>query len=130
MQGFLAGGVTQEALATALGGAIDGVLSELVVLSEQDVVYVPPHLTDEDAVTLRRAYGCSWPCKHCIHSASSRACASNLCGLTRDVRGDERRYHATRVAPLDRKELYLEEVRDAYEYLSSGTRTGKVTIRI
>jgi len=117
MQGFLAGGVTQEALATALGGAIDGVLSELVVLSEQDVVYVPPHLTDEDAVTLRRAYGCSWPCKH-------------LCGLTRDVRGDERRYHATRVAPLDRKELYLEEVRDAYEYLSSGTRTGKVTIRI
>ncbi len=45
MQGFLAGGITADALATALGGAIDGVLSEYVALSEQGVVHVPaaPH---------------------------------------------------------------------------------------
>jgi NADPH:quinone reductase-like Zn-dependent oxidoreductase len=31
MQGFIAGGITAEALRTALGGAIDGMLAEYVV---------------------------------------------------------------------------------------------------
>jgi NADPH:quinone reductase-like Zn-dependent oxidoreductase len=60
MQGFIAGGITAEALATALGGAMDGVLSEYVVLSEQGVVHVPAHLTDEEAATLPCAAVTAW----------------------------------------------------------------------
>jgi NADPH:quinone reductase-like Zn-dependent oxidoreductase len=60
MQGFLAGGITAEALATALGGAIDGVLSEYVALSEQGLVHVPAHLTDEEAATLPCAAVTAW----------------------------------------------------------------------
>jgi len=60
MQGFIAGGITAGALATALGGAIDGVLSEFVVLSEQGVVHVPQHLTDEEAATLPCAGVTAW----------------------------------------------------------------------
>jgi NADPH:quinone reductase-like Zn-dependent oxidoreductase len=60
MQGFLAGGITADALATALGGAIDGVLSEYVALSEQGVVHVPAHLTDEEAATLPCAAVTAW----------------------------------------------------------------------
>jgi len=60
MQGFIAGGITAGALATALGGAIDGVLSEFVVLSEQGVVQVPGHLTDEEAATLPCAAVTAW----------------------------------------------------------------------
>jgi NADPH:quinone reductase-like Zn-dependent oxidoreductase len=60
MQGFIAGGITAEASATALGGAIDGVLSEYVVLSEQGVVQVPAHLTDEEAATLPCAALTAW----------------------------------------------------------------------
>ena len=60
MQGFLAGGITAEALATALGGAIDGMLSEYAVLNEQGVVHVPTHLTDEEAATLPCAAVTAW----------------------------------------------------------------------
>ncbi len=60
MQGFIAGGITAQALATALGGAIDGVLSEYVVLSEEGVVQVPAHLTDEEAATLPCAAVTAW----------------------------------------------------------------------
>ena len=60
MQGFIAGGLTAGALATALGGAIDGVLAEFVVLSEQGVVHVPRHLTDEEAATLPCAAVTAW----------------------------------------------------------------------
>ena len=60
MQGFIAGGITAGALATALGGAIDGVLSEFVALSEQGVVHVPQHLTDEEAATLPCAGVTAW----------------------------------------------------------------------
>jgi NADPH:quinone reductase-like Zn-dependent oxidoreductase len=60
MQGFIAGGITAQALATALGGAVDGVLSEYVVLSEQGVVQVPAHLNDEEAATLPCAAVTAW----------------------------------------------------------------------
>jgi NADPH:quinone reductase-like Zn-dependent oxidoreductase len=60
MQGFVAGSITADALATALGGAIDGVLSEYVVLGEQGVVQVPAHLTDEEAATLPCAAVTAW----------------------------------------------------------------------
>jgi len=60
MQGFLAGRICAAALSTALGGAIDGVLAEYVVLSEQGLVQVPAHLTDEQAATLPCAAVTAW----------------------------------------------------------------------
>jgi len=60
MQGFIAGGITAEALRTALGGAIDGMLAEYVVLSEHGVVSVPAHLADEEAATLPCAAVTAW----------------------------------------------------------------------
>jgi NADPH:quinone reductase-like Zn-dependent oxidoreductase len=60
MQGFIAGGITAHALGTALGGAIDGMLAEHVVLSEQGVVPVPAHLTDEEGATLPCAAVTAW----------------------------------------------------------------------
>jgi NADPH:quinone reductase-like Zn-dependent oxidoreductase len=46
--------------ATALGGAIDGMLAEQGVLSEQGVVKVPEHLTDEEAACLPCAAVTAW----------------------------------------------------------------------
>jgi len=60
MQGFIAGHISAEMLSTALGGALDGVLAEYVVLSEQGVVQVPAHLTDEEAATLPCAAVTAW----------------------------------------------------------------------
>jgi NADPH:quinone reductase-like Zn-dependent oxidoreductase len=60
MQGWIAGAPTAEVAATALGGAIDGMLAEYVVLSEQGVVRVPEHLSDEEAATLPCAAVTAW----------------------------------------------------------------------
>jgi NADPH:quinone reductase-like Zn-dependent oxidoreductase len=60
MQAWLAGTVPQEAPLSALGGAIDGMLAEYVVLSEQGVVKVPAHLTDEEAACLPCAGVTAW----------------------------------------------------------------------
>lgn len=60
MQGWLGGGITAEAAATALGGAIDGMLAQCVVLSEQGVVKLPQHLTYEQAATLPCAAVTAW----------------------------------------------------------------------
>ena len=60
MQGWIAGGITAEMAATALGGAIDGMLAEQVVLSEQGVVKLPEHLSDEEAATLPCAAVTAW----------------------------------------------------------------------
>lgn len=60
MQKWIAGDPTPEAAASALGGAIDGMLAEYVVLSEQGVVKVPAHLTDEEAASLPCAAVTAW----------------------------------------------------------------------
>lgn len=60
MQGWLAGGITAEIAVTALGGAIDGMLAERVVLSENGVVRVPEHLTHAEAATLPCAAVTAW----------------------------------------------------------------------
>jgi NADPH:quinone reductase-like Zn-dependent oxidoreductase len=60
MQGWIAGGITAEVAATALGGAVDGMLAEQVVLSEQGVVKVPEHLSDEEAACLPCAAVTAW----------------------------------------------------------------------
>jgi len=59
-QNWEAGGITPEAMASALGGAIDGVLAESVVLNETAVVPVPSHLSMEEAATLPCAALTAW----------------------------------------------------------------------
>ncbi|MFN9389282.1 MAG: zinc-dependent alcohol dehydrogenase family protein, partial [Betaproteobacteria bacterium] len=60
MQAWLGGGIPPEAPGSALGGAIDGMLAEHVVLSEQGVVKVPAHLTDAEAACLPCAAVTAW----------------------------------------------------------------------
>jgi NADPH:quinone reductase-like Zn-dependent oxidoreductase len=60
MQAWIAGGIPAEAPASALGGAIDGMLAEQVVLSAEGVVRVPGHLSDEEAACLPCAAVTAW----------------------------------------------------------------------
>lgn len=77
MQGWLAGGITAEMAATALGGAIDGMLAEQVVLSEQGVVKVPAHLSDEEVATLPCAAVTAW--NALVRQAQVRAGETVVC---------------------------------------------------
>lgn len=52
MQSWIGGEVTEQHGKSALGGAIDGMLSEYVVLSEEGLVATPEHLSDQEAATL------------------------------------------------------------------------------
>ena len=60
MQRWIAGGITPEAGTSALGGAIDGMLAEMVVLHEDGLVAIPGHLTFEEAATLPCAAVTAW----------------------------------------------------------------------
>ncbi len=64
MQKWIAGGVTAEggrqAGASALGGAIDGMLAEQVVLHEDGLVHIPEHLSFEEGSTLPCAAVTAW----------------------------------------------------------------------
>ena len=60
MQQWLDGEITEAKGRSALGGAIDGVFAEQVVLDAEGVVQVPPHLTDEEAATLPCAAVTAW----------------------------------------------------------------------
>jgi len=55
-----AGEPTREKVRPALGGPLDGVLAEQVVLPERGVVPIPSHLTDEEAATLPCAGLTGW----------------------------------------------------------------------
>lgn len=59
-QRWPAGEITPEAMASALGGAIDGVLAEEVVLREDGMVRIPDHLSYEEAATLPCAAVTAW----------------------------------------------------------------------
>ena len=52
MRDFLAGDPDEAALASGLGGGVDGVLADTVVLPERSLVATPEHLSDEQAATL------------------------------------------------------------------------------
>lgn len=52
MQTWIDGGPDREKAASALGGSIDGILSEFRIFHEQGLVKVPAHLSDEEAATL------------------------------------------------------------------------------
>ena len=60
MQRWLAGDLTDAGAKSGLGGAIEGVAAEQVVLSEEGVVKVPQFLSDEEAATLPCAALTAW----------------------------------------------------------------------
>lgn len=60
MQAWLDGEVNESKAKTALGGAIDGVLADMVVLHEDGVTPVPSHLTEAEAATLPCAAVTAW----------------------------------------------------------------------
>ncbi|MFN2456155.1 MAG: NAD(P)-dependent alcohol dehydrogenase [Pyrinomonadaceae bacterium] len=60
MQTWIGGEVTPAHSKSALGGAIDGMLAEYVVLSEEGVVHIPEHLSYEEAATLPCAAVTAW----------------------------------------------------------------------
>lgn len=59
-QRWIDGQITQHAMASALGGAVDGMLAELVVLHQDGLVSVPEHLSDLEAATLPCAALTAW----------------------------------------------------------------------
>lgn len=54
------GPIDADAMASALGGALDGVLAEAVALREDGLVAIPDHLTFEEAATLPCAALTAW----------------------------------------------------------------------
>jgi len=60
MPGWHAGELTEEAAATALGGAVDGVLAEARVFPQDGLVSLPEHLSYEEASTLPCAAVTAW----------------------------------------------------------------------
>ena len=60
MQTWLAGEPTQAHTQSALGGAIDGMLAEQVILHEDGLVHVPDYLSYEEAATLPCAAVTAW----------------------------------------------------------------------
>jgi NADPH:quinone reductase-like Zn-dependent oxidoreductase len=64
MQRWLDGPLTAEKSKAALGGDIDGMLAEYVLLSEEGVVRFPEHLSYEEAATLPCAGVTAWNALH------------------------------------------------------------------
>ncbi len=59
-QRWLAGGITETLARSTLGGDLDGMLAEKVVLSEEGVVPIPEHLSFSEASTLPCAAVTAW----------------------------------------------------------------------
>lgn len=60
MQTWIAGSLDEEKGKSALGGAINGMLAEYVVLNQEGVVKFPQHLSYEEAATLPCAAVTAW----------------------------------------------------------------------
>lgn len=60
MQNWLAGDIQAYHAGSALGGALDGMLRDYVVLSEEGVVKLPGHLSYEEGATLPCAAVTAW----------------------------------------------------------------------
>ena len=60
IQSWISGPPTMERLTSTLGGPLDGVMTEYMVLSEQGVVKAPEHLSDEEAAALPCAALTAW----------------------------------------------------------------------
>jgi NADPH:quinone reductase-like Zn-dependent oxidoreductase len=61
-QNWSDGRISAEAMASAMGGAIEGILAEKVVLSEVGAVHIPAHMSFEEAATLPCAGLTAWNC--------------------------------------------------------------------
>jgi NADPH:quinone reductase-like Zn-dependent oxidoreductase len=59
-QRWISGAPDKAKLLSALGGPLDGMLADHIVLHEDGVVVVPHHLTDEEAATLPCAAVTAW----------------------------------------------------------------------
>ncbi|WP_027714398.1 NAD(P)-dependent alcohol dehydrogenase [Desulfuromonas sp. TF] len=59
-QNWSSGAISREATAKALGGSVDGMLAEYVVLPERGIIHTPRHLTFEEAATLPCAGVTAW----------------------------------------------------------------------
>ncbi len=59
-QKWLAGDISEAVARSALGGEIDGMMAEQVLLSEEGVVSIPAHLSFEEAATLPCAAVTAW----------------------------------------------------------------------
>ena len=75
MQTWLAGPAGEEDAKSAMGGAIDGMLAEYVVLNQDGVVKIPDHLTYEEAATLPCAAVTAW---HALVSAGHLAAGESV----------------------------------------------------
>jgi NADPH:quinone reductase-like Zn-dependent oxidoreductase len=60
MQNWLEGPLTRSKARGALGGDVDGVLADYVVLNEQGLVAIPDHLSFQEAATLPCAAVTAW----------------------------------------------------------------------
>jgi NADPH:quinone reductase-like Zn-dependent oxidoreductase len=65
------GPCTPEAMASALGGALDGVLADEAILAEQGVVAIPDHLDFAEAATLPCAALTAWNALHGVGSVKT-----------------------------------------------------------
>ncbi|HWW97078.1 MAG TPA: NAD(P)-dependent alcohol dehydrogenase [Edaphobacter sp.] len=70
MQRWLDGPLTAERSKAALGGDVDGMLAEYVLLAEEGVVLFPEHLSYEEAATLPCAGVTAW---NALHHAGEQA---------------------------------------------------------
>ncbi len=61
-QNWSDGRISAEAMASAMGGAVDGVLAEQAVLRETGAVHIPSHMSFEEASTLPCAGLTAWNC--------------------------------------------------------------------
>jgi NADPH:quinone reductase-like Zn-dependent oxidoreductase len=59
-QDWIAGRLTREKTKSALGGAINGMLAEYVVLNQEGVVHLPSHLSYEEGAALPCAAVTAW----------------------------------------------------------------------
>ncbi len=59
-QEWIAGKLTRQHIKSALGGAIDGMLAEYVVLNQAGVIHLPAHLSYEEGATLPCAAVTAW----------------------------------------------------------------------
>jgi NADPH:quinone reductase-like Zn-dependent oxidoreductase len=83
MQRWLDGPLTAERSKAALGGDVDGMLAEYVLLSQEGVVRFPEHLSYEEAATLPCAGVTAW---NALHHAGEAACPA-LPGETIVIQG-------------------------------------------
>ncbi len=109
MQGRLGGEVIPEARRRALGGGVDGVLAEYVLVDQEDLVHVPAHLSYEEAATLPCAGVTAWnalyggrrqqPGKTVLVLGRPAACRSKATPVLGPVAASSSRWSSRRAVP-------------------------------